>query len=136
MNRVISLNSGEDDMATKLDKTLKREIEIDGQPYTVAISPEGIKVTQKGFRKGSELTWKEILGSASGEGGEGTSGAQSTAAVGTMSVGADDESMGGGAGGGGLIGGDMSGTGGGTGGGSRTGGAGGTAEGGTSMPGT
>ncbi|HXY29373.1 MAG TPA: hypothetical protein VEI06_01590 [Gemmatimonadaceae bacterium] len=56
-------------MATKLDKTLKREIDIDGQPYMVAISPEGVKLTQKGFRKGPELSWKQIL-----HGGEGTSG--------------------------------------------------------------
>jgi hypothetical protein len=57
-------------MATKLDKTLKREIEIDGQPYMVAISPEGVKLTQKGFRKGPELTWKQLLGAGttSGEG--------------------------------------------------------------------
>lgn len=48
-------------MATKLDKTLKREIEIDGKAYMVAISPEGLKLTQKGFRKGQELTWQSIL---------------------------------------------------------------------------
>src|ERR687885_1644606 len=77
-------------MVTKLDKTLKREIEIDGQPYTVAISPEGIKVTQKGFRKGSEITWKQILGSASSEG---TSGAESTTTGGTTSGGAGGGSM-------------------------------------------
>lgn len=53
-------------MATKLEKTLKREIDIDGQPYMVAISPEGVKLTQKGFRKGPELTWKQILNSGGG----------------------------------------------------------------------
>jgi hypothetical protein len=66
-------------MATKLEKTLKREIEIEGQAYMVSISPEGVKLTQKGFRKGPELTWKQILSSggndssAHGEGGAGTS---------------------------------------------------------------
>jgi hypothetical protein len=50
-------------MPTKLDKTVKREIEIDGQPYTVAISPEGLKITQKGFRKGQEVSWKELWNS-------------------------------------------------------------------------
>lgn len=54
-------------MATKLDKTLKREIEIDGQAYMVALSPEGVKLTQKGFRKGPELTWKQILAAEPGE---------------------------------------------------------------------
>ncbi|HWG53452.1 MAG TPA: hypothetical protein VN677_09140 [Gemmatimonadaceae bacterium] len=51
-------------MATKLDKTLKREIDIDGQAYMVSLSPEGVKLTQKGFRKGPELTWKQILATA------------------------------------------------------------------------
>jgi hypothetical protein len=60
-------------MATKLDKTLKREIDIDGQAYMVAISPEGVKLTQKGFRKGREITWKEMWGSSSGGGDEGGS---------------------------------------------------------------
>ena len=40
-------------MATKLDKVLKREIELDGQAYIASISPDGIKVTKKGFRKGT-----------------------------------------------------------------------------------
>jgi hypothetical protein len=48
-------------MATKLDKVLKREIEIDGQAYIAAISPEGVKVTKKGFRKGNEITWRAII---------------------------------------------------------------------------
>jgi len=48
-------------MATKLEKTLKREIEIDGKAYMVAISPEGVKVTQKGFRRGPEMTWRAII---------------------------------------------------------------------------
>jgi hypothetical protein len=51
-------------MATKLDKTIKRELEIDGQPYTIAISPEGVKITPKGGRKGPEMTWRELLGAA------------------------------------------------------------------------
>jgi hypothetical protein len=42
-------------MATKLDKVLKRELEIDGQAYIAAISPEGVKVTKKGFRKGNAI---------------------------------------------------------------------------------
>ena len=48
-------------MATKLDKVLKREIELDGQSYIAAISPDGIKVTKKGFRKGNEITWRSIV---------------------------------------------------------------------------
>ena len=48
-------------MATKIDKVLKREIELDGQSYIAAISPEGIKVTKKGFRKGNEISWRSII---------------------------------------------------------------------------
>lgn len=63
-------------MPTKLDKTVKREIEIDGQPFTVAISPEGLKITQKGFRKGQEVSWKELWASGSSDGGSSGSGSQ------------------------------------------------------------
>jgi hypothetical protein len=55
-------------MATKLDKTLKREIEIDGQPYMVAISPDGVKLTQKGFRKGREMSWRQLWSGGTEEG--------------------------------------------------------------------
>ena len=48
-------------MATKLDKTIKREIEIEGQAYMVTIAPEGVKLTQKGFRKGKGMTWRTLL---------------------------------------------------------------------------
>jgi hypothetical protein len=48
-------------MATKLDKQLKREIEVDGKAYMLTLSPEGLKVTEKGKRKGQELTWKDLV---------------------------------------------------------------------------
>ena len=48
-------------MPTKLDKTLKRELEIGGEPYIVALSPEGLKITAKGKRKGIELAWKDLI---------------------------------------------------------------------------
>ena len=60
-------------MPTKLEKTVKREIDIDGQPFTVAISPEGLKITQKGFRKGQEVSWKSLLESSQGDGATTTS---------------------------------------------------------------
>jgi hypothetical protein len=52
-------------MSTKLNKVLKREIDVDGKPYMVALSPEGLKLTEKGKRLGREHTWKELLGVAS-----------------------------------------------------------------------
>jgi hypothetical protein len=48
-------------MATKLDKTIKRELELDGKLYTVTMSPEGVKITAKGARKGPEITWATLL---------------------------------------------------------------------------
>jgi hypothetical protein len=67
-------------MTAKLEKTLKREITIDGQPYTVAISPEGVKLTKKGFRLGQEVTWKSMLGDSGNTGGAGAGGAMGGAA--------------------------------------------------------
>lgn len=49
-------------MATKLDKTIKRELDLEGKLYTVAISPEGVKVTPKGARKGHEVSWSTLIG--------------------------------------------------------------------------
>ncbi len=48
-------------MATKLDKSLKRELEIEGVSYMIAIAPEGLKITVKGKRKGIELSWKDLI---------------------------------------------------------------------------
>ncbi len=47
-------------MATKLDKTLKREIEIDEKAYIVTLDPQGLKLTEKGRRKGQEILWKDL----------------------------------------------------------------------------
>ncbi|MGH8134266.1 MAG: hypothetical protein ACRETG_02785 [Steroidobacteraceae bacterium] len=49
-------------MATKLNKQLKREIDVDGKPYMVTLSPDGVKLTEKGKRLGREHTWKELIG--------------------------------------------------------------------------
>jgi hypothetical protein len=48
-------------MATKLDKPIKRELEIDGTTYMVTVSPEGVKVVEKGKRKGHELSWTALV---------------------------------------------------------------------------
>ncbi len=31
-------------MATKLEKPLKREIQVEGQPYMLTLTPEGLKL--------------------------------------------------------------------------------------------
>jgi hypothetical protein len=48
-------------MATKLDKHLKREIDVEGQPFMLTISPEGLKLVPKGKRNGLELAWKALI---------------------------------------------------------------------------
>jgi hypothetical protein len=48
-------------MATKLDKTLKRELSIAGKPFVVSLSPEGLKLVGKGRRKGLELSWEDLV---------------------------------------------------------------------------
>jgi hypothetical protein len=48
-------------MATKLDKSIKRELEHKGQVYTITISPEGVKVVPKGRRNGTEVSWDSII---------------------------------------------------------------------------
>lgn len=48
-------------MATKLEKALKREIEIDGKPYMLTIDPQGFKLVPKGHRNGHEVAWKAVV---------------------------------------------------------------------------
>ena len=48
-------------MATKLDKALKRELDINGEAYMLTIQPEGLKLVPKGKRNGTEITWKDIV---------------------------------------------------------------------------
>jgi hypothetical protein len=48
-------------MATKLDKTIKRELEHQGKLYTVTIAPDGVKVVEKGKRNGPHVSWGSII---------------------------------------------------------------------------
>jgi len=48
-------------MTTALDKTLKRELRIDGRSFVVTLSPESLKLTLKGKRHGLELKWEELV---------------------------------------------------------------------------
>ena len=49
-------------MTTKLTSAFKRELDINGEKYTVTISPEGFKLVLKGKRKGIELAWASLVG--------------------------------------------------------------------------
>jgi hypothetical protein len=47
-------------MTLKLTTPLRREIEIDGEPFTVVVSAEGIRLTRKRFRSGRALSWRGL----------------------------------------------------------------------------
>jgi len=49
-------------MTTKLHQPFKRELEVNGEKYTLTVSPDGFKLVTKGKRKGVELSWTSILG--------------------------------------------------------------------------
>jgi hypothetical protein len=46
---------------TPLDKPLRRQLDIDGQPWTLTIDPERLKLVEKGRRKGIELAWRDLV---------------------------------------------------------------------------
>jgi hypothetical protein len=46
---------------TPLDKPLKRELRIGEAVYTLTLDPEGLKLTEKGRRRGVELAWKDLV---------------------------------------------------------------------------
>ena len=48
-------------MTTRLTEPLRREIEIDGDAYTIVITPAGVRLTRKRFREGRFVTWKSVL---------------------------------------------------------------------------
>jgi len=49
-------------MTTKLTGPLKREVEIEGRPYTLTITVDGLRLVPKGHRNGHELAWKSLVG--------------------------------------------------------------------------
>ena len=54
-------------MTLKLTTPLRREIEIDGEPFTVVVSAEGVRLTRKRFRSGRTLTWRALWEGAADE---------------------------------------------------------------------
>ena len=48
-------------MVTRLDKPLRREIDVNGEAYVLTISTDGLKLVRKGKRKGQELAWKDLV---------------------------------------------------------------------------
>jgi hypothetical protein len=64
-------------MTLKLTSALRREIEIDGEPFTVLVSADGVRLTRKRFRSGRTLSWAALwqLADAEEMGGGSTAGA-------------------------------------------------------------
>lgn len=48
-------------MVTKLLKVLRREITVAREAWIVTLTPNGMKLTRKGRRRGVELAWKELV---------------------------------------------------------------------------
>ncbi len=46
---------------TLLDRPLRREIHIGERRYTLTIDPTGLKLTERGHRRGITLNWEDLL---------------------------------------------------------------------------
>jgi hypothetical protein len=51
---------------TPLDKPLRREVVVGDTHYTLMIDPDGLKLTEKGKRRGVELQWKDLVSGDAG----------------------------------------------------------------------
>ena len=49
-------------MTTRLDGTLKRELLIGSEPYTLTLSEQGFTLALKGRRKGLDIRWADLVG--------------------------------------------------------------------------
>lgn len=48
-------------MTAKLDKPIKRELELKGTLYTITIAPEGVSIAEKGRRTREFLSWETLV---------------------------------------------------------------------------
>lgn len=46
---------------TPLEKPLRRMVTVGDKAYTLTIDPQGLKLVEKGHRKGLELDWTDLL---------------------------------------------------------------------------
>ena len=46
---------------TPLDGALKRQLDVDGVAYTLTLDADGLRLVEKGRRKGVELKWRDLL---------------------------------------------------------------------------
>jgi hypothetical protein len=59
-------------MATKLTHAIRREIIIGEEPFTVVISPDGLRLSRKRFRSGRQLSWEALWQQGVVDDGDGT----------------------------------------------------------------
>lgn len=59
-------------MTTRLTTPLRREIEIDGEFYTVQLTSDGVRISRKRFRGGRTIAWRTLLELAEPDDDEGT----------------------------------------------------------------
>jgi hypothetical protein len=46
---------------TKLDKPIRRELQIGEDTCTLVIDPTGLRLALKGHRNGTELRWQDLV---------------------------------------------------------------------------
>jgi hypothetical protein len=46
---------------TPLDKSLKRALKINGRDFVITLTPDALKITQKGHRLGVVLKWADLV---------------------------------------------------------------------------
>jgi hypothetical protein len=46
---------------TPLDKTLKRALNVKGRDYVITLTPDSLKISEKGRRIGVELQWEDLI---------------------------------------------------------------------------
>ena len=51
---------------TPLDKPLRREVAVNDVLYTLTIDADGLKLVEKGKRKGMVLAWSDLLSGDAG----------------------------------------------------------------------
>ena len=49
------------DMTTRLEGPLRREIVLEGTPYTLTLTPDKFVLALKGRRKGLEIRWADLV---------------------------------------------------------------------------
>ena len=51
---------------TPLDKPIRREVVIEDVTYTLLLDPAGLRLTEKGKRKGIDLRWTDLVSGDAG----------------------------------------------------------------------